>query len=72
MFDKNMIRALLEGKRSEAMSIVRAKAGKKIDRMEKMWPLEIRWLDPGEEVFIHVYDGKETLCMKRDLVLWEA
>ena len=72
MFDKDVITALLEGNRSKAVDIVRARAGSQICRIEKIWPLEIRWVDPAEEVFVHEYDGKETLCMKRDLILWNA
>ena len=72
MFDKEVISALLEGNRVKAVDIVRARAGDQICRIERIWPLEIRWVDPAEEVFLHEYDGKETLCMKRDLILWNA
>ena len=72
MFDKDVITALLEGNRPKAADIVRIRAGNQICRIEKIWPLEIRWVDPAEEVFVHEYDGKETLCMKRDLILWNA
>ena len=72
MFDKDVITALLQGNRSKAVDIVKQRAGNQICRIEKIWPLEIRWVDPAEEVFVHEYDGKETLCMKRDLILWNA
>ena len=72
MFDKDVIIALLEGNRSKAVDIVKIRAGNQICRIEKIWPLEIRWVDPAEEVFVHEYDGKETLCMKRNLILWNA
>lgn len=72
MFDKEVISALLKGNRPKAVDIVRTRAGDQICRIEKIWPLEIRWVDPAEEVFVHEYDGKETLCMKRDLILWNA
>ncbi|KAK0513692.1 hypothetical protein JMJ35_003414 [Cladonia borealis] len=72
MFDKEVISALLDGNRPKVVDIVRKRAGDQICRMKKLWPLEIRWVDPAEEVFVHEYDGKETLCMKRDLILWNA
>ena len=58
-----------ESKEKEVLDLQKLFGDNFKEHSEKIWHLEVVWVDKGEDFVIHEYDGSEYVSMKRS-TMW--